>query len=67
MYRPMVEGKIRTRGRPMSRDRDMGRIAFCRTESIGAQKLVFAAQCRREELPNESRYSARISVGERGR
>src|ERR1700748_2977461 len=28
----------------MSRDRDMGRIAFCRTESIGAPKLVFAAQ-----------------------
>ena len=28
----------------MSRDHDMGRIAFCRTESIGAPKLVFAAQ-----------------------
>ena len=28
----------------MSRDRDMGRIAFCRTESIGTPKLVFAAQ-----------------------
>jgi len=28
----------------MSRDRDMGRIAFCRAESIGAPKLVFAAQ-----------------------
>jgi hypothetical protein len=25
----------------MSRDRDMGRIAFRRTESIGAPKLVF--------------------------
>ena len=33
-----------TRSRPMSRDHDMGRIAFCRTESIGAPKLVFAAQ-----------------------
>ncbi len=33
-----------TQGRPTSRDRDIGRIAFCRTESIGAPKLVFAAR-----------------------
>ena len=39
-----MPGSTTTRGRPMSRDRDMGRIAFCRTESIGAPKLVFAAQ-----------------------
>ena len=40
-----------TRGRPMSRVRDMGRIAFCRTESIGAPKLVFAAQWLARAIP----------------
>ena len=39
-----MPGSTTTRGRPMSRYCDMGRIAFCRTESIGAQKLFFAAQ-----------------------
>ena len=37
-----LAGGPTTRSRPMSRDRDMGRIAFCRTKSIGTPKLVFA-------------------------
>ena len=39
-----MPGSTTTQGRPVSRDRETGRIAFCRTESIGAPKLIFAAQ-----------------------
>jgi putative transposase len=37
-----MPGSTTTRGRPMSRDRDMGRIAFCRTESIAAPGSWFS-------------------------
>jgi hypothetical protein len=50
-----------TRGRPMSRDRDIGRIAFCRTESIGAPKLVFAAQWLAYAIPCQRFASPRGS------
>ena len=44
----------------MSRDRDMGRIAFCRTESIGAPKLVFAAQWLAYAIPCQ-RFAAPLT------
>jgi len=56
-----------TRGRPMSRDRDMGRIAFCRTESIGAPKLVFAAQWLACTIPvNASLRPSRVAAHDSG-
>ena len=49
-----------TRGRPMSRDCDIGRIAFCRTECIGAPKLVFAAQWLAYAIPCQ-RFAAPLT------
>lgn len=39
-----MPGSTTTRGRPASRGRDAGRVAFCRTEGIGTPKVAFAAQ-----------------------
>ena len=51
----------------MSRDRDMGRIAFCRTESIGTPKLVFAAQWLAALSPvNASLRPSRVAAHDSG-
>ena len=51
----------------MSRDHDIGRIAFCRTESIGAPKLVFAAQWLAYAIPvNASLRPSRVAAHDSG-
>jgi hypothetical protein len=46
-----MPGSTTTRGRRMSRDGDILRIAFCRMQAIGIPKVTFAAQWLAYSLP----------------
>jgi hypothetical protein len=48
-----MPGSPTTRGRPVSRDSDTLRIAFCRTENISTPNLSYAAQYLACTLPCE--------------
>jgi hypothetical protein len=46
-----MPGSTTTRGRRMSRNSDILRVAFCRTQGIGTPKVTFAAQWLAYALP----------------